>query len=124
MIDYVGEQLAGCCLGLDALQELIPRRAQELDLHERKALVEGVEDRRFAFRHVSAVEDEFALLPRGLDQLRWAELRGRGRTSENGERRDDGFDHRVTAGTHRPCSTLRPIGRAASRTARSSAPTA
>ena len=78
MVDHVGEQLAGRGLGLHALQQLIARRAQELDLDEGKALVERVDDRRFALGHVGAVEDELAFLARRLDQLGRAELGVRG----------------------------------------------
>ena len=70
MIDHVGEQLAGRGLGLHALQQLIARRAQELDLDEGKALVERVDDRLLALGDVGRVEDELAFLARRLDQLR------------------------------------------------------
>ena len=114
MIDHVGEQLARRRFGLHALEQLIARRAQKLDLHERKALVERIEDRRFALRHVGAVENELALLPRGLDQFGRTELRCR-RRERCGEckRCDDESDHRVTADIHRFCSTPRSMDRAA-----------
>jgi hypothetical protein len=44
MIDDVGEQLAGRGLGLDAGDQLTARRAHHLDLHEREALVEGLDE--------------------------------------------------------------------------------
>ena len=49
MVDHVGEKFARRGLGLHALQQLIARRAQELDLDEGKALVERIDHRRFAF---------------------------------------------------------------------------
>ena len=82
MIDHVGEQLAGRGLGLHALEQLIARRAQELDLHERKALVERLDDRLLALGDVGRVEDELAFLLGGLDQLGRAELRLRASGSE------------------------------------------
>ena len=88
MIDHIREQLAGRRFGLHALEQLIARRAEELDLDERKALVERVDDRRFALRHVRAVEDELAFLARRLDQFGRAELRGRG--SGQRSKREDG----------------------------------
>ena len=74
MVDHVGEQLAGRRLGLHALQQLIARRAQELDLDEGKALVERVDDRRFALGDVGRIEDELAFLARRLDQFGRTEL--------------------------------------------------
>ena len=77
MIDHIGEQLAGRGFGLHARDQLAARRAQELDLDERKALVERIDDRLLALGDVGRVEDELAFLPGGLDQFRRAELRVR-----------------------------------------------
>ena len=62
-------KLSGRRLGLHALEQLIARRAQKLDLDEGKALVERVDDRRLRLGDVRAVEDELAFLA-ALDQLR------------------------------------------------------
>ncbi len=74
MIDDVGEQLSGGGLGLDALKQLVAWRAQELDLDERKALVERLDHRLLAFGDVRRIEHELAFLLGGFDQLGRAEL--------------------------------------------------
>ena len=80
MIDHVGDQLAGGCLGLDAGDELAARRAHHLDLDLRKALVERLDDLLFHLGEVRGVVNQLAFgLGRG-DQLGRAEflLRHRG----------------------------------------------
>jgi len=77
MIEHIGAQLAGCGLGLHARDELAARRAQQLNLHKRKALVERVDDDLLRLGDVGRVEHQRALLLRRLDQLRRPELRTR-----------------------------------------------
>ena len=74
MIDDVGEQLVGRGLGLDAGDQLAARRAHHLDLHEREALVEGLDDLLFRLGEIGRVVDDLAFLPGGLDQLVAAEI--------------------------------------------------
>jgi hypothetical protein len=42
MVDHVGEKLSGRRLGFHALQQLIARRAQELDLMKGKRLLNAL----------------------------------------------------------------------------------
>ena len=63
------EQLAGRGFGLDAGDELAARRAHHLDLHEREALVEGLDDFLLGLGEVGRVVDDLAFLLGGFDQL-------------------------------------------------------
>src|SRR5438552_17975001 len=90
--DYVCE-LAAFRHALDPRDQLTPRRADHLDLDERKALVEGLDDLLLHLGEVGGIEDQRSFLLRRLDQfgrtegilrlLRQAGLDGeRGRQSE------------------------------------------
>ena len=69
MIDDIRGELARCGLGLDARDELPAGRPHHLHLHEREALVEGLDDLLLHLREVGGVVDDAAFLLGGLDQL-------------------------------------------------------
>ena len=90
MVDDVGRQLAGGGFGLDAGDELAAGRAHHLDLHERKALVEGLGDLLLDLGEIGRVVDDLAFLLGRLDQLGRAEVLLRYRhAGASGERSGD-----------------------------------
>ena len=74
----VGRELAGRRFGLHARDQLPARRADHLDADEGKLLAEFVDDLLLHLGEGRRVEEELALLARGLDQA-VGRLVGRGR---------------------------------------------
>jgi hypothetical protein len=69
MIDDVGRELAGGRLGFHPGNELPAGSPHHLDLHEREALVEGLDHLGLDLGEIGCVVDDLAFLLRSLDQL-------------------------------------------------------
>ena len=87
MQHQVGRELAGRGFGLHARDQLPARRADHLDADEGKLLAEFVDDLLLHLGEGRGVEEELALLARGLEQAVGGLVGGRGpRAADDRER--------------------------------------